>query len=221
MINYFLKNILKMLSKFLLKHIHPRGEVHKQYTNYLKWSFLSNIVIGVESTICTHSVLSSINCADTATVVSTNYIGRNIIGQLGSLAFLSKVAHVDKNPYKISKYLIGFQQVSAFLECITPIVSLKYFVLLGGGANILRNISFTGFGAINAKVIRKLAKEQTVGEIYVKLTVFNTIGTSIGMVLGLLITNYIPNHSARLLLIPIITFLRMYTFNKSIEGLIT
>ena len=47
--------------------------------------------------------------------------------------------------------------------------------------NILSNLSSTGFGAVNAKCISKLAIDNNIMELYSKITIVNTIGSSIGL----------------------------------------
>jgi hypothetical protein len=92
--------------------------------------------------------------------------------------------------------------------------------MYGSLGNIGKNISFTGFGAINARIIQKLAVDNNIGEIYSRLTVINTIGSSIGMCIGLGLVAKIPDHTMRMGLIPILGAARVYTFNKSVESLI-
>lgn len=203
--------------------IFPRGKVHPRYINYIGWSFLSNIVISAESVLSTHSMLSVFtgDKASTELTASINYIGKDIIGQLGGLLIINYVSKkVDKEP---KKFILGStvcQQVSTILECATPLLPLCTFIPLAGIANIGKNIGFTGFGSINAKIIQKLAEENNVGEIYAKISVINTLGSTIGMTIGLFIASKIPDHNMRLGVMPVLCFLRVYSYNKAIQFLI-
>lgn len=126
----------------------------------------------------------------------------------------------DKQPIRFLLYSNIIQQTAFTATCITPFAS-SYFLLIAGCSNILSNISFTGFGAINAKCIQKLAIDNNMGEMYAKVTAINTLGSSLGLLLGLGITVVIPDHGLRMLVLPILAAGRVYTFNRAIRGLIT
>jgi len=125
----------------------------------------------------------------------------------------------DKDSVKFLNYSNIMQQSSYMMICITPFIP-EYFLPVAGMSNILSNISFTGYGAINAKCIQKLASDDNIGEIYGKISVINTLGSSIGLVLGLGITAWCPDHSYRLALLPFLAVGRIYTFNRAIRGII-
>ena len=115
---------------------------------------------------------------------------------------------------------MAFQQTSVFMECATPMLPISTFIPVAGLANVGKNIAFTGIGAVNAKIIATLAEDNNVGEIYAKISVLNTLGSTIGMGLGLVIAAHIPDHTTRLGLMPILTMIRIYSYNKAIEDLI-
>jgi hypothetical protein len=210
-----------MASKFLKSFIYPQGHVHKNYGKYVAWSSLSNLIISTESVLSTHSMLSTIGHSSNELTFSINYVGKDIIGQLGGLYFMNKMgSKADKNPKDFIKYSMFLQQSAVVLECATPLLPLGSFIPVAGVANVTKNISFTGFGAVNAKIIQKLAQEDNVGEIYAKISVLNTIGSSIGMGLGLVIASQIQDHTMRLGFIPILAWMRIYSYNKAISGLI-
>ena len=79
----------------------------------------------------------------------------------------------DKDPSKFIKYSMAFQQSAIFIECATPLLPISTFIPVAGLANIGKNIAFTGIGAVNAKIITKLAEEDNIGEIYAKISVLN------------------------------------------------
>jgi hypothetical protein len=199
--------------------IFPSGKCHQKYTQYVGWSFCSTVLVSAESVLSTHSMLTAIDTGSES-IRTANYIGKDIIGQIGSLWYMSKMGEkADKSPKKFLMYSNIIQQISYGATCVTPLVP-SYFLPIAGVSNILANISYTGFGAINAKCIQQLAIDDNIGEIYAKICVINTIGSSIGLVCGLCITSCVLDHSTRLLFLPALGILRVYTYNKAIEGLI-
>ena len=206
----------------MLNFFQPIGRVHKNYNQYVVWSFLSNIISSTQYVMSTHSMLSTIGKNSTEFNMSYNYICKDVIGQLGGIYYINKTcSKADKDTGKYLRRSLGIQQVSVYLECITPIVPSSLFLGLAGIANTGKNVTATSIGAVNARVIQTLAKEENnIGEIYAKISVMNTLGSSIGMGLGLVLTHYIPEHSTRLCLLPILSIGRIYTFNKAIKDLI-
>ena len=82
----------------------PTGNVHVKYTQYVGWSFISNVLVSVESAMATHSILNAIN-TDAETIRTVNYIGKDIIGQLGCLAYITKTGkEADNKPRKFLLY---------------------------------------------------------------------------------------------------------------------
>lgn len=201
--------------------IFPRGNVHEKYLSYVGWSCFSNIIASAENVMSTHSILSVLGNTSTELTLSTNFISKDLVGQLGALYYMNKMGNKsDNDPKKFIKYSLILQQSSIFLDSMTPLLPLGVFIPIAGLSNIMMNISFTGFGAVNTKVITKLAKDDNVGEIYSKLSVINTLGSSLGMVLGMGIVSVMPDHNTRLFILPVLTMIRVYSYKKAIEGLI-
>jgi hypothetical protein len=209
-----------MLKTIFKSFIFPSGKVNEKYLSFIRWSFVSNIIMSIENVLGTHSSLSVLGKSSTELTLSTNFIGKDIIGQVGSLLYMNKIGkNADKDPKKFIKYSMIIQQSAVFLESTTPLLPIQMFIPLAGFSNIMMNISFTSCGAINAKIIPLLAKDN-IGEMYSKLTIINTISSSIGMGLGLCIVGIIPEHEKRIFILPILSILRIYTYNKSVKDLI-
>ena len=208
---------------YLLKQkILPHGKVHQNYMKYIGWSCISNMVVSIESVLSTHSMLSVIGQTSSELTLSVNYIGKDIIGQLGGLWYINKIGNkADRKPLEFIKNSMILQQTAIILECLTPFLPITIFMPIAGIANISKNISFTGFGAINAKIIQKISQEDNIGEVYAKISVLNTMGSTFGMGIGLITVAYIPDHSVRICLIPILSCIRIYSYNKAINNLIT
>lgn len=195
------------------------GKMHPKYISYMKWSFLTNVCVSAESALVTHNMLQVVGLQNDL-IRTINYIGKDVIGQIGGLAYMSKMAtSADKKPGKFLLYSHVIQQASFLLTFATPLFP-AYFLPIAGTSNILTNISFTGYGALNAKAIQELAVDGGVGEIYAKITGVNTLGSSIGLGLGIGLTALIPSYTARLMLIPCLAAVRIYSFNKALSGLV-
>jgi len=197
----------------------PVGKIHPKYIQYVGWSFVSNVLVSVESAMSTHSMLYAIDTG-TNDLRTANYIGKDIIGQIGGLAYMAKMGkEADKDPHRFLFYSNILQQFAYASLCTTPMAP-AHFLPIAGVSNIFINISFIGFGAINAKCIKELDMDGNIGEIYAKISVFNTLGSSIGLLLGLSIIAIVPDHSTRIFIIPFLAFGRMLAFNKAVSGLI-
>ena len=201
------------------KLFYPISKCHPKYTQYVAWSFVSNLIVSAESAMGAHSMLSAIG-SESDTYRTINYIGKDIIGQVGALGYLAKMSQrADKEPRRFMLYSHVIQQAAFLAMFTTPIVP-TYFLPVAGLSNILSNISFAGFGAINAMCIQQLANDNNIGEIYAKITMINMIGSSIGLATGISITILIPDHSTRLFITPLLAYVRVYSLNRAVQTLI-
>ena len=205
------------INKFIKKLILPSsGNTNPLYVNFIGYSFLTTAVISSQTAISIDCMLNTVSVIDES-VRTFNYIGKDIIGQLGSLVYLSKVSkNSDKEPLKFIATFNLIQQSSLLLTCMTPLLP-SYFIFVAGGANVLSNISFIGYGALNAKCIQKL-QDNNIGEIYSKISIINTLGSSVGLLGGTLLLSV--NIIEPVYLIPFLGIIRTITFNKSIKGII-
>ena len=203
------------------KIISPVGICHPKYLQYVKWSFLSNIISATLDTLGTHCTLSVLGTIDNNVIASYNYIGKNVVGQIGGLYFiLNKSKSIDKNPKSFINKSIVYNSLSIYIESITVLLPVTSFIFVAGSANILKNVSWTYYGAVNAKIIQNLSIDNNISEIYSKITILNTISSSIGMGVGLGLTSAIPDNNVRMGLIPILALMRMYTLDKATSGLL-
>lgn len=189
---------------------------------YVKWSFASNVLVSMQTAISTDSMLNVIG--DNAECRTMNYIGKDIIGQAGGLLFMAHFSEKsDKEPKKFLNYSNLIQQSSFMILSATPLCPTNLFLPIAGTSNLLANISFTGYGAINAKCIQQMSLENEIGigELYSKITTLNTMASTIGLTLGVVLTSYVNEPCIRtFVLLPIIGIARTYTFNKAIEDFI-
>lgn len=198
----------------------PSGKVSPHYKKYVFWSFLSNVFVSMQTAMTTHSMLDVIGSTNGGDTIRTvNYIGKDIIGQIGSLVYMAKMGEKsDSDSRGFLDQASAIQQTSLFMMAMTPVLPHIAFLPVAGTANLLSNISFTGYGAINAKCIQEMS-DGNVGEMYAKITTVNTMASSIGLSLGVGLCFAIPDHVTRGCLVPILGVARIYTFQKAIEDI--
>ena len=192
---------------------------HTNYKKFVGWSICANILLSTESTMSTHCILSVVTDSPTQFAVSYNFLFKDILGQLGSLFFVHRYSGmIDEKPFRFVTAGNILFQACFFLEFLTPILPLSYFIPLTVIANLGKNIGYIQFGAVNTKCIQELALDNNISEVYSKLAIVNTLCSSIGMGLGLGIIYLVPDHTHRLLYIcPVIAIMRFYSYHKMVK----
>lgn len=172
----------------------------------------------IEISLSTYNMLNLIGVETSILNMSSTYIAKDIIGQLGSLYFMNKISDkVDTSPVSnVNKALI-LQQLCISIEYMSPIVPSYLLLPILGISNIGQNISFVVIGSINTKVIQQIAIDNNICEVYSKLSLLNTLASSVGMTIGIIINTYVDCIYTRCLFIPIIGYIRIYSYNKSIN----
>lgn len=205
------KNIQYTINQW--KHLSP------EYKQFFLWSGISNIAASTQSVLANHSMLNCIEQDTTGNLLTMNYIAKDMIGQIGGIVYTTfKSKKIDEHSLKILNNFSILQQVSFFTESLTPLFP-NYFLPIATTSNMANTIAYTGFGAINTKIIQFLTPNNMC-ETYTKITAINTISSSIGMLIGLGIITIIPDHSLRLCIVPIIGIVRLYTLKKSIKNIL-
>jgi hypothetical protein len=210
-----------MLTRVFEKILLPSGgKLSPHYMKYMKWSFVSTTLVSIQTAMSTHSMLDVVGDSSCESYRTINYIGKDVIGQVSSLAYMSYMGEKsDKNSDNFMLFSNITQQLSFIAMSLTPMVSNSLFLPVAGTSNLLSNISFTGYGAINAKCIQEMSDDNT-GELYMKITTVNTLASSIGLSIGIAFTFAVPEHEIRACLMPVIGAIRVYAYNKAIEDLI-
>jgi hypothetical protein len=211
--------MMNIITKFLKP---SNGRYHDDYLRFAGWSLVSNIFVSIQSVLSTHNMLSVLTLDDSAQSLTTlNYVGKDIIGQLGSLIYITRMGNkIDAKPIKFLHSSNILQQSSFILVAITPLCDPSLFLPLTGLSNICLNISFTGYGTLNALCIRKSSTAENMGEIYSKLTVLNTLSSSIGLLIGVFFNLYVDSTAINSAVIPLCGIIRVLTVNKSIQCII-
>jgi hypothetical protein len=186
---------------------------------YLKWSAINNFTTSISSVISTNSMLYSINIPNPSyeSIITLNYVGKDIIGQFGSLLYSwKKGKNSDVEPLKHIIYGGIFLQTSFFIENLTPLITNSSYILpILGFSNIIKNISFISIGSVNIQNIQKISKGHNIGEIYSKIASINTIASTLGMVIGIVIIHFVPSHTIRTLcILPFLSVINIYSLQK-------
>lgn len=208
-----------MIKNKLTSIFFPLGKYSNKYNQFIGWSFASTVLVSIQTVLTTNSMLDVVT--DSGDYKTLNYIGKDIIGQMGGVVYMSKMSeNSDKEPKKFINISNGVQQSSFMLMAITPLIDSSVFLPFAGVSNTLANISFSGYGIINAKCIQNMAIDKNIGELYGKITAVNTIGSSVGLSIGVLISMYIPDVHSRCVILPFLGALRVLTYNKAVNGLL-
>jgi len=156
---------------------------------FTRWMAASTLLSSCQSVLVTEAMLHVL-MADTAGYQVFNYVGRDVLGQLGSLCVMMGLTkHIDKHPKRFLLFSHTLQQCAVASVLLTPSLPSHWFLPVAAFSNVCLNVSFMGFGSISAKCINHFAREQNnVGELYSKLTVHGTLASSLGLSLGMLLS---------------------------------
>jgi hypothetical protein len=209
------KNILPI--NYTDKHIH-----------FLKWNFIATVAGSANSALATTRILSSLIPSNSAFIIAYNYIGRDIIGQLGGLLFVSKHANkMDRDGYNYGKNSSKLMQVSTIMEVGGSFLPPSLLLPCFGLANIGKNVAWIGTGSINAKCLMNLSKISqkdglvNISEMYAKVSVINTMASTIGLSLGIGLSKLdmvFPFSS--LIMSPFFSLVSYYSYKKAIKGVL-
>ena len=185
-----------------------------RFFKYSSWLAASTLASSCQSVLSTEAMLSVLMSAESQT---WKYVGRDVLGQLGGLLVMSGLTkYTDKNPDRFLWVSHGFQQASMGLVMYTSCLTPEWFLPVAALANVCANVSFIGYGSINAKCIQKLSVDKNnVGELYSKLTMQQTLASTMGLSLGMVLNEHCAM-DARLLFIGL-GLVRVYCCNKAVR----
>jgi hypothetical protein len=218
-----------LTKKFSKENFLP-SNYSKKHIHFLKWNFISTITGSANSALSTTCILSSLMPSNNSFIIAYNYIGRDIIGQLGGLLFVSKHAvKMDKDAYTYGLKSNKVMQISTIMEISGSFLPTYLLLPCFGLANVGKNISWIGIGSINAKCLMILSKmsridstkETNISEMYAKVTVINTLASTIGLSLGIVLSklNVIIPFSS-IIIAPILSGISYYSYKKAIQPLL-
>ena len=186
-------------------------------SRYLAFNSLSNFCGGINYALSTHSMLNSLSIDNEVMTLSTGFILKDVIGQLGTVTFAYSKKSVDKSPRKFGNKMNILNQFCFFLENLTPFFP-QFFLPIAGLSNLGKNMSMIGIGSVNVKCMNKLKNKDELGDSYSKITAQNSVSSSLGMATGVFITTILPSHEERLCFVfPIVSIIQLWSFNKAIS----
>ncbi len=206
-----------------MKRFLPSGNEGMKVGKYMAWNFAFNVCSSINNVLSTHAIMASLSSAkdNSSGNITYNFIGREIVGQFGGIAIsLLNNRKVNANPLKYGRSGVVIQQLATFVELLSPFIPERFFIPVVGAANIGKNIAWIRNGAINARCINEISKNRNnPSEVYTHISAINTCASTIGLMVGIQLTNYLPNHYARLLTCPVLTCIQLFTFSKALKSL--
>lgn len=188
---------------------------NRNIVRFTAYSALNTMSSSCSFVLSSNSMLDTIAQNANSHFLSYNYVGKDIIGQLGSLFYIWKKGSVNKN----SAFKAGlFQQLAYALEnsavYLTQTCTLPTLPILGT-ASLMKNISFVFVGGITIKKLTELTANQDIGPVYTKITAINTLASTMGMLVGLLIIYVCPSYTIRsIAVLPILGLISIYSLKK-------
>lgn len=180
------------------------------------WLAASTLASSCQSVLSTEAMLTVLLYSESQT---WNYVGRDVLGQLGGLFVMSGFTKLtDKKPREFLWLSHVFQQGSMALLLTTPLLSPHWFLPVASIANVCANVSFMGYGGINAKCVQKLAGEKdNVGELYTKLTIHQTLASTVGLSLGMMLNEHHLDVTSSYALFAVLGVVRVFCCNQAVQ----
>jgi len=189
-----------------------------KFHKFVAWNFAYNFFSSINSVLGTDSMLFMLHktSEETRTMNMTyNYVGKDIIGQFGGLLLsYYRRKRVDKNPISSARKSVLFQQLATGTDLCLRFVGTSWFLPLAGCSNVLKNVSWIGFGAFNNQRLYNFAKNQNIGELYTIFSISNTLSSSIGMLVGTSILPFLTFHHHRWILFGTLSCFQYFCFHQ-------
>ena len=189
------------------------------FTHFTGWLSASTLASACQSVLSTEAMLSVLLTIDTE-AHTWNYVGRDVLGQLGGLLVMSGFTKwTDKKPRQFLWLSHAFQQGSMSLLLLTPALHTNMFLPVASLANMCSNVSFIGYGGLNAKCIQKLSGNQNnMGELYTKVTVHQTLASTVGLSVGMMLNQWTLLHpGTSAYLFAALGVIRVYSCNRAVQ----
>lgn len=180
--------------KPFLSTLKPISSFHR----FLFWNTSLTFFSSCSSVLGTDSLLLALGKGSGFSNATYNFIGKDIIGQLGGLcvSFLQR-KQTDRKPSMQGSQSLFLQQSSIVTEMVLPFLPASSFLWVAGGANVMKNISWIGTGAFVNQLMYSFVKGN-VGELYTLVSVCNTLSSSVGLGVGTFMLKYFPSVSLKL-----------------------
>ena len=186
----------------------------KAQRRFALYSLMGNIVSGFETSVSTAYLFEAMDLNKNSSIASS-YLIRDVISNTSSLYVLNAWSKkVDANSIDSLRNSQIFGQISITADIASLYIDSSLIVPMSGIANVGRSISWVTIGALNARIIQQLAINNNVGELYAKLAIVNTLGQSLGTILGLGYMHLLPDKHAQMLILPFSGILRYVLYKK-------
>jgi hypothetical protein len=201
------------------------GKTHPSFYNFMLYNGVANIFSGINATIGTRSMLEGSgvgNGNENVLTILINLSLRDIIGQVASVPIMIKFAKIgDVNAKRYLKTNTLITEGCILIESMTHLLNPMFFPIVAAGANIGKNVGFTGSSSFNANIINKLSIDKdNISEIYSKITSLSTISFSIGMLFGLIFVYIVPCSNTRIIYTPLFSYMRYISLRRACKNLI-
>lgn len=164
-----------------------RGSVSKQYKQFLVLAGTTSTLSSVEYAISTHCLLNSISTVSTTTPIVTNFLTKDMVGQIGGLLLLSRLKTWPSHHIVVSSCVL----VQSALFCDVMVTVYPHYVIpLSITSTILKNVSYTLVSSVNIRVLNSVVHKDQLGESYIGYSSLSTITSSLGMAIGLGFVHY-------------------------------
>ena len=179
---------------------------------FAKISLICNVFSGLENSLSTNCLFDAM-MLDPVTGIASTYLARDAVSNISSLYVLNRWSDkIDSKPHKSLIHSQIFHQIAVMSDISTLFINSSLIIPVSGVGNVGRSISWITIGSLNAKKIQDLAPDN-IGEMYSKTAMVNTIGQSIGTILGLVVIKIFPDKHVQIGLIPFISIIRIKLYS--------
>lgn len=171
MLSHWYRWISSTLSTTFLPAGYPKS-CGENYMEYILWSGVTNFAVTANSVLASTFLLYSVGlgAGSIATAGALNWILKDGLGQLGTLAFGKVIAHNFDIHSKSWFFLSNVKlKIATALEMLT-ILSPEYFLVMGSVANCLKGLAWMANGSTRSVFNLSFAKDNNIADITAKST---------------------------------------------------
>ncbi|PWA02804.1 hypothetical protein BB558_001043 [Smittium angustum] len=163
------------------------ASVSKEYSGFMKWTFVHNVLGSAAGVLSMQSMLFAIGLGSSAVPLSAtlSWVIKDGVGQLGGVIYASVLgSRFDKETKSLKLWSSVWLQSAIWLEMLTPMFP-GLFVFVASFANIVKNISYLAMSATKASINKSLCLQDNLGDITAKNGSQATAAGLVGTILGI------------------------------------
>jgi hypothetical protein len=188
---------------------------------YLGWNFLAILTSSATGVLASHQLLSHIDLINSdGFAITYNYIGRDVVGQLGGLLFVTKWApNLTINPMRSGVKFSALTSLSLLLEIGITILPYTSQSLIGLSlCNIGKNLGWIGMSGVNIKCLQTFDDEKIqLSQLYTQFNVTMTLASTIGMGVGLGLSKLQVLYPGVTLIAPLLSLVSLLSYRRSLQ----